>query len=278
METAMTDDAFQPPSLATLERLLAPSRAWFDPVCFGLKAFDLKRPALFVGNHGLFSIDAPLMLAALYREHGVLVRALGDHLHFRLPVWGPMVRRFGGVEGTPANCSELMQRGESILVFPGGAREVMRRKTDGYDLVWKQRTGFARLAIQHGYDIIPFAAVGANETYRILLDADEMRASRPWRWLDRHLDLDRRSRQGDMLSPLVRGVGPTLLPRPQRFYYAFGERITTAPLRSEHPDSDTLWGVRRQTERAIGDLTRLLLDYREADRASWPAWRRWLAP
>lgn len=273
---SMPDD-FQPPELATLQRILAPLRAWFDPRFFGLDALDLSRPALFVGNHGLFSIDAPLLIEAIYREHGVLVRALGDHMHFRLPGWGRMVRFSGGVDGTPENCAALMRSGQSILVFPGGAREVMRRKSDDYRLIWKQRTGFARLAISHGYDIIPFAAVGANETYRILVDADDIRDSRAWRWLDGKFDLDARTRGGDLLSPLVRGVGPTLLPRPERFYFGFGDRISTAALQSDTPDSDTLWQVRRQTERAIGDLNQLLQDYRAADRAQWPAWRRWLA-
>ena len=271
-----TDD-FRPPALAVMQRALAPLRAWFDPCCVGLERLDLTRPALLVGNHCLFSLDAPLMLEAIYREQGVLVRALGDHMHFRIPGWGHQVRQWGGVEGTPENCSALMRSGQSILVFPGGAREVMRRRTDDYQLIWKRRTGFARLAIQHGYDIIPFASVGANETYRILADADDIRASRLWRWLQKPLALDARSRGGDLLSPLVRGVGPTLLPRPERFYFGFGERISTAALRSETPDEDALWQVRRQTEAAIGDLVATLQQQRAADRAGWPAWRRWLA-
>ena len=32
--------------------------------------------------------------------------------------------------------------------------------------------GFARLAVQHGYTIVPFAAVGAEETVDIVMDGD----------------------------------------------------------------------------------------------------------
>ena len=75
------------------------------------------------------------------------------------------------IEGTPENCAALMQQGESILVFPGGSREVMRRKNDGYALFWKQRTGFVKMAVAHGYDILPFASVGPNESFDIHYDA-----------------------------------------------------------------------------------------------------------
>ncbi len=43
-----------------------------------------------------------------------------------------------------------MRRGELVMVFPGGAREVNKRKNERYKLV-ENRLGFARLAIQHGY-------------------------------------------------------------------------------------------------------------------------------
>jgi len=269
---------FTPPSAEKLHRWMAPMRAWFSPQFHGLEKLDFARPALFVGNHALFSIDAGLMLERLYSQFGVLPRALGDHLHFQIPGWGQAVTDYGGVEGTPENCSELMRRGESILVFPGGAREVNRRKTDRYEVIWKQRTGFARLAIQHGYDIIPFASVGANESYEILLDADEIRGSRLWRWLDRDGRLNRIVRDGDLISPLVRGIGPTLLPRPQPFYFAFGDRIPTAHLQAGEVSKASLWAVREQTEQAIHDLMAQMKAQRRTDQPQWGAWRRWLAP
>ena len=60
----------------------------------------------------------------------------------------------------------------------------MRRKGEAYRLVWKQRTGFARLAIEHGYDIIPFGSVGPDEAFDILFDANDVmgfRSGTSWR-------------------------------------------------------------------------------------------------
>lgn len=95
-----------------------------------------------------------------------------------------------------------MRRGELVMVFPGGAREVNKRKNERYKLVWKNRLGFARLAIQHGYPIVPFASVGAEHGIDIVLD-NESPLLAPVQFLAEKL-------LGTKDGPaLVRGVGLT---------------------------------------------------------------------
>ncbi|PQA38831.1 acyltransferase, partial [Amnimonas aquatica] len=128
-----------------------------------------------------------------------------------------------------------------------------------------------------GYDIIPFASVGPNETYDIVADADDIRQSRAWNWLDRVAGLDRRLRGGDLIAPVVRGVAGTPLPRPERFYIACGERIPTAHLQCDAPERELQWQVREQTAEAIAALVTTLQAHRAEDRAKWSRLRRWLA-
>ncbi|OBI52975.1 hypothetical protein A5706_23045 [Mycobacterium sp. E796] len=66
------------------------------------------------------------------------MRALGDHAQFKMPGWRDLFTSVGVVEGTRANCAEPMQRGELILVFPGGG-EVIKRKGECYRLCFKWR-------------------------------------------------------------------------------------------------------------------------------------------
>jgi len=54
----------------------------FQPCFLGAEHLDANRPALYVGNHTLYSIDAGLMMDYLNRQHGIFLRALGDHFHF----------------------------------------------------------------------------------------------------------------------------------------------------------------------------------------------------
>lgn len=271
---------YQPPSPDQMRRFFRVARWYFNPEFLGLWELDLKRPALFVGNHTLYGLtDAPLMIEHLYTHYGVMLRGLGDRVHFQVPGWGKFLQRHGMVLGTPENCSALMNAGQSILVFPGGGREVMRRKGEAYQLIWKQRAGFARMAIEHGYDIIPFGSVGPDESFKIMLDANDVTGSRLWKWVAGRTKLDEMTRGGDMLPPLTRGLGPTMLPRPQRFYFGFGARIETQHLQGRQGDKAAVWELREQVARAVEGQIDRLMAYREQDRLSnWSPIRRMLAP
>ena len=271
---------FQPPGMKSLQRTLSVANAWFSPLFLGLEKLDLSKPALWVGNHTLYGLfDVPLLVEHLYREQGVFVRGLGDRAHFAVPGWSQLLVKAGMLLGTPENCAALMQSGQHVLVFPGGGREVMRRKGEDYQLIWKKRSGFARMAIEHGYDIIPFGSLGADENFDILLDARDVSRSRLWTLLDGYLKLSERTRGGDMIPPLVRGIGASLVPRPQRFYFGFGKRISTARLQGRSDDARRVWALREKVAKAIEEQLDMLIDYRQQDRPqNWSSLRRFLAP
>ena len=163
----------------TLNKAIRLQDWYFDPVFLNTQHIQADKPALFVGNHTLYGLtDGPLLWDYLCREHNIFLRALGDKVHFKIPGWREAMLINGAVEGSPENCRRLMQKGESILVYPGGSREVFKRKGEKYQLIWKQRTGFARMAIEHGYDIIPFAALGGDDCYDIVLDANDIQSNK----------------------------------------------------------------------------------------------------
>ena len=266
---------FRPLSPNALRRIMAARRLYFRPEFIGLNRLDLGRPALFVGNHTRYGLlDVPLLLEHLYVERGLFLRSLGDRSHFSVPLWRDWLVRNGMVLGTPENCDALMQAGESVLVFPGGAREVWRRKDEQYTLIWKKRLGFVRQAIRHGYDIIPFAAFGADECYRVLADANDM-LNQPWlQALIERAGLKEALRGGDMLPPLGVGIGPTLLPRPQRLYFSFGARIPTAHLQGQESHEDVLWQVREAVAASITSQLGTLRTLRDNDREQGWSWLR----
>jgi 1-acyl-sn-glycerol-3-phosphate acyltransferase len=242
-----------------LALLLTPLQLLTSPVSYGLDNIPRGRPCLFVGNHTLFSLDAPMLIAEIYTKRGIVIRSLGDHVHFRIPLWRDLLTKFGVIDGTRDNCARLMAAGESVLVFPGGAREVFKHKAEKYQLLWGERLGFARMAIQHRYPIVPFAAVGAEDAWDIVLDGDALLpdAVRPL--------LERLGVRTDSLIPFVKGIGPTPLPRPERLYFRFARPIETRTYNGRHSDMAACLAVRDRTKRAIEDGIAFLLAKRERD-------------
>jgi 1-acyl-sn-glycerol-3-phosphate acyltransferase len=243
--------------VAAALRAMKPLRKVIKPKVYGIDNVPKKR-ALLVGNHNTLGlVDAPLMAAELW-ERGRMVRSLGDHAHFKIPGWGDALKRMGVVDGTKEIASELMRRGELVMVFPGGAREVNKRKNEQYKLVWKNRLGFARLAIQHGYPIVPFASVGAEHGIDIVLDNESFLLA-PVQFLAQKV---LGTKDG---PPLVRGVGLSPVPRPERQYYWFGEPIPTAEFKGREADDNVARKVRERTAAAVEHGIELMLAEREAD-------------
>ncbi len=57
----------------------------------------------------------------------------------------------------------------------GGAREVNKPRGSDYTLLWPDdRPDFVRLAGKTGAIIVPFAAVGADDAYDVMMDVDQV--------------------------------------------------------------------------------------------------------
>lgn len=250
-------------------RMTAPLRFYFSPRFFGLDNIDPHKPTLLVGNHTIYGVlDAPIMLAQIFREKGVLIRTLADHAHYDIPGWRSMLDKVGGVEGTRENCAELMRRREHVMVFPGGAREVSKRKGEQYQLTWKRRTGFCSMAIAHGYNIIPFAAVGPDDMYDIVLDAEDILRSPVGKLMKKAGLLEKNGflRGGDIIMPITRGLGLSVLPRPERFYFSIGQEIDVSAYKGREDDEDALYELRDKVAFAIQDQISEMLTVREQDK------------
>lgn len=269
----MSSTSFSPPDSDKIRRYLSLNYWYFTPKLLNAESLDPTRPSLFVGNHAIFGgIDAPLFLSELYRKTGIFPRTLGDHFHFQLPGWRELLAHYGVVEGNRDNCRELMQAGEPIMVFPGGAREVAKRRDELHRLHWKKRTGFVRMALEHGYDIVPFASAGCDFSYDILFDGNDFRESRWGNWLLQRPSINRLMRNGDIFMPLVRGLGPTLLPRPEPFLFSLGQAITTEEWKGQQDDDGLVWDIRHRVSDSINTMLTTLTEQQQRQPIS--GWRK----
>lgn len=233
--------------IGALSKLFQPLVWYTNPLALGLDHVPARGPALLVGNHTILGVyDLPLLFLRIWEERHLLPRSLGHYAHFKIPVWRDFLTRFGAVEGTRESCARLFEAGEFVLVFPGGGREVAKRRGERYQLLWKDRLGFARMAIRHGVPIVPFAAVGAEDAWDIVADANLVLDSPLGKLLAKtRLPVD------EMLFPLVRGIGPTPIPRPERLYFQFQRPISTRRYRGAWQDDDACRELRDRVKASV---------------------------
>ena len=247
---------------AAAKALLSPWRALTDPRVDGYANLPADGRYLLVGNHTTLGVfDIPFVVLGIHDETGVLVRSLGERQHFRVPLWRDLLARFGTVDGSRENTRRLLRAGEPVLVFPGGGREVARRRGDYYPLVWRERIGFARLALEFGYPVVPFAMIGVDDMWDVVADADDPIYA-PARALAARVDID-----PELLFPLVRGLGPTPLPRPQRIYARLCAPIDASAFGSGWDDASGAAAFRDGVRDAVAAGIDELLAEREADPA-----------
>ena len=125
-------------------------------------------PALLVGNHsgGTLISDTFVFAQAFYDHFGALRRfhQLAHDLVFAIPGARASLSRYGTVPASPANMERALDLGAALLVYPGGDHETYRPSWESARIDFGGRTGFIRLALQHGCAIVPVVAIGGQET------------------------------------------------------------------------------------------------------------------
>ncbi|ULE35129.1 lysophospholipid acyltransferase family protein [Mycobacterium sp. IDR2000157661] len=226
----------------------------------GLENLPCDGRFLLVGNHTLSgSSEVVLIPYFVHRELGVRVRGLATRqIGEARGLLRDVLEAAGAVPGLPDTCAELMRRGETILVFPGGGRDMLKFKGEEYTLQWHRRSGFARLAAAHDYPIVPVGLVGGDDVYHSLVERDG-----PWERWSRGLG-ERLHGLPGVGVPIVRGLGPTMIPRPQRMYLRFASPIDTSRPSDVEPEKwvDT---VKERTQTALETTLAELQQLRATD-------------
>lgn len=262
-----------PPALA-VELGYRMVKRLFNPVVTGTQNIPPK-PCLFVGNHSLFALDGAIVLPLFLKELKRFTRGMGDKFLFSNQQIADMLLANGFVMGHPAVCTALMEDQQDILVFPGGAFEAVKPISKLYELQWKERCGFVKMAALHGYTIMPFGLVGPDEFYGHLIEGQDLPDSALGRWLTR-LGLLNDSIRYDILPPVPLGSLGTLFPKPQRCYLGFGRPVDLSRYKGKTLARKTLFTIRNQVSTEIERQLSELLETRAQQQGSDSLLRRLL--
>jgi len=247
-------------------------------------------PVVFVGNHQLYGFqDLPLVVEEIHKQTGVLVRALAHPVVFanslrddgssestddtetsanrdQRAARGGLVdyEKFGAVPVSPRTFFKLVSRGENTLLYPGGVREAFKstKRGETYKLFWppaSESADFVRVASRFGATIVPVAAVGAEEGFEMLLDADEM-LNIPFLGQQ----IAESANNTPVGRPGERFVAPFSVPKvPGRYYFLFGKPFDTRTI--DAADKEACKNLYVAVQAELEQSVQYLLEKRKSD-------------
>jgi 1-acyl-sn-glycerol-3-phosphate acyltransferase len=205
-------DAWDPAYIrTTLPALRAMSKVYFRAEVRGLDNIPPEGPILLVGNHsgGTLIADTFVFAQGFYDHFGPLRRfhQLAHDLVFKIPGARASLSRYGTVPASPENMKQALEREAALLVYPGGDHETYRPSWESGKIDFAGRTGFAKLALEHGCQVVPVVAIGGQETALFLGQGRE---------IARRLRLDRLFRVKVFPAQVAPPFGLTIMDLPGR--------------------------------------------------------------
>ena len=152
----------------TLPALRLASDLYFRADVRGLEKIPAEGPVLLVGNHsGGTMIADTFVFGQSFLDHFGTARPFFQLAHdmvFMIPGLRALLQRYGTVPASPANMAGALERDAALLVYPGGDEETFRPTWESDRIDFAGRTGFVRLALEHGVPVVPVVAIGGQET------------------------------------------------------------------------------------------------------------------
>lgn len=146
-------------------------RKYFRTEVHGIENLPPGR-LLIVANHsGQVPIDGLIIGASLVldAEPPRVPRSMVEKWSAQLPFISVFFPRCGQVVGSPDNARRLLEREETLVVFPEGVRGIAKTYDHRYQLA-DFGLGFMRLALETGTPIVPAAVIGGEEQYPSVAD------------------------------------------------------------------------------------------------------------
>lgn len=113
--------------------------------------------------HGLFPFGLTLISGVLFKDKGVKIGIASNM--FYIPVFGLLLRLLGCVE---ADKNLFKNSGSSIVIIPDGIAGAFHSDRTHEVLYLRERKGFVREAIAHGYTaIVPVYCFGHTQLYDV---------------------------------------------------------------------------------------------------------------
>jgi 1-acyl-sn-glycerol-3-phosphate acyltransferase len=143
-------------------------RAYYRARAHGLEDLPKGPPFLYVAKHPRCFLYFETMLLGIFTFFSdrdwpeIQVMEKRETSLHNTPLVGWLRRNVNTIPAVEDVAVQTLREGRSVLVFPGGARE-LHGEPDV--LQWSGRRGFARIAARAGVPVVPLAIAGADRQH-----------------------------------------------------------------------------------------------------------------
>lgn len=137
---------------------------WHGYEVCNIENIPRNSPALLIYYHGAVPIDVYYLIAKICILRNRLIHTVADHFLFKIPGFSIIAEGMNVIPGTVQTCSEVLKDNNLLAISPGGVYEA--QFSHSYELMWKKRLGFAKVAIEAKVPIIPIFTENLREAFR----------------------------------------------------------------------------------------------------------------
>jgi 1-acyl-sn-glycerol-3-phosphate acyltransferase len=150
-------------------------RYYFRVKTDGWHHLQTNEQVLLIGSHngGMATPDTYMVMYDWFRRFGTdrPVYGLMHPCVWKInPTLALLAGQIGAIPAYPQYAIAALHRGASLLVYPGGARDVFRPHTQRHKIHFAGSKAFIKLALREKIPIVPLISKGAHDTLIVLGD------------------------------------------------------------------------------------------------------------
>ncbi|XP_050697194.1 transmembrane protein 68-like isoform X1 [Eriocheir sinensis] len=140
---------------------------WHGYEVRGLENLPERGRCLIIYYHGAIPIDIYYLVARTILVKGRLIHCVGDRFLEKVPGWKVILEAFDITAGTINSCIKTLSEDHIVSISPGGVREA-QFSDHNYQLLWGNRTGYAKVALGANAPIVPVFTENIREAFRVV--------------------------------------------------------------------------------------------------------------
>ena len=93
---------------------------------------------------------------------------------FKIPIFREAILYMGCIPATKGHIGHMLKKGNSVVIIPGGAKEMVACKKGSQEESWylNDHKGFIRIAEEHGVPIVPLYIEGEQDLFTYYFKSD----------------------------------------------------------------------------------------------------------